>query len=282
MSRYFNQSRQTLERAASVGEGNKPELVRILQEVTNAVAVPAETLDARLGRCRKVRLGAYTGKRLMSSHPNFPAAIIESYRALRIRMLKLQAAQKLRSFIITSAVGGEGKTLTTMNLALCCSQLPDLRILVIDADLRTRGLTCLFDNPPGPGLSDILAGQSEYQEALLSTDYSNLFVIGAGGSSTPAPELYSGRQWKDLIDWASQVFPLILVDSPPVLPVADFEQIVHACDGVLAVVRARQTSRELLKEMAGRMDSKKLVGVIFNGASSDHSREYGSGYSSGF
>jgi capsular exopolysaccharide synthesis family protein len=278
MSRYFNQSRQAFQRSSSVGTEKQADLRRALQQVTQASEVAENSPEARLRGCRKLRLPDNSHGPLICSGSEITTVALESYRALRTRLLRAQSSQTLRSVILSSAVGGEGKTLTTANLALCCSRLPDFRVLAIDADLRTRGLTRLLGDPSGPGLSNVLGGQTDYEDAIAVTDHQNFYVMGAGSSSTPASELYSGNRWKELIAWASQTFRLILVDSPPVLPVADFEQIVGACDGVLMVVRAQRTPRELLKKMADRVDQKKVLGVVFNGVASNESSQYASDY----
>jgi capsular exopolysaccharide synthesis family protein len=276
MSRYFNQSRQAFQRSNSAGTEKQADLRRALQQVTQVSEVAENAPEAPLSGCRKLRLPETSHGPLICSASEISTAALESYRALRTRLLRAQASQTLRSVILSSAVGGEGKTLTTANLALCCSRLPDFRVLAIDADLRTRGLTRLVGDPSGPGLSNVLGGQTDYEDAISATDYQNFYVMGAGSSSTPASELYSGNRWKELIGWCSQTFRLILVDSPPVLPVADFEQIVGACDGILMVVRAQRTPRELLKKMTSRVDQKKVLGVIFNGVASKESSQYAS------
>jgi capsular exopolysaccharide synthesis family protein len=283
MSRYFNESRrQTLDRATPATATKQSDLNRVLQEVTESVVIPEVKRETPLSACRKLSLPSGADQPLLLSRSDIPAPAMESYRALRTRLLRLQESKGLRSVILSSAVAREGKTLTSMNLALSCSRLNNYRVLVIDADLRTRGLTRLVGEPEGPGLSEILAGEAEYQDAIMATDSPNLYFLGAGSHSGQAPELYSGNQWRDLMSWCVQNFRLVIVDSPPILPVADFEQIVGCCEGVLIVVRAYQTQRELLKKIAGRIDQKKLIGVILNGIPATDTSEYGKGYSGAY
>lgn len=283
MSRYFNQSRrQVLDRALPTAPAKQADLSRVLQEVTQSVNIPETKRESFLGACRNLRLPVGSDQPLMLSRSDIPAPAMESYRALRTRLMRIQEKQGLRSVILSSASAREGKTLTSMNLALSCSRLDNYRVLVIDSDLRTRGLTRLLDDPGGPGLSDILAGKAEFEDGIMSTDNPNLYVLGAGSHSGQALELYSGKQWKELMNWCTENFRLVIVDSPPILPVADFEQIVGCCDGVLIVVRAYQTQRDLLKKMSARIDQKKLIGVIFNGVPATDTSEYGKGYSAAY
>jgi capsular exopolysaccharide synthesis family protein len=204
----------------------------------------------------------------------------ESYRALRTRLLRLRAAQGLRSILITSASQGEGKSLTSINLAVCCAQLHDMRVLLIDGDLRSRGLSRAIGTPMGPGLAEILAGEVQPAEAIVATDLPNLFVLGSGAASLPSAELFAGRSWQEFIKWCTNSYKLILIDCPPVLNLADVELMTAACDGVLMVVRALHTKREALQKAASQIDEKKLLGAIYNGVEtgSRHSYKYAYGY----
>jgi capsular exopolysaccharide synthesis family protein len=279
MSKYFDQSRQGDDRSARRNGFKAVNVEEVFDVVTKAGAEDAGDIsDSRLSRCRKMRLPNSSDKPLIFPRTDISAVALESYRALRTRLLRLQGTNGVRSVVLTSAMAGEGKTLTTANLALCCAQLHEMRVLVIDGDLRTSGLTKLLGDPEGPGLGDVLSGQVDFQDAIQATDNPNLYVLGAGNCSMPAPELFSRTQWKDLIGWCGEIFRVVLVDSPPVLPVADFEQIISACDGVLVVVRALRTNREMLKRTALRVDPKKLLGVVFNGADPEEQAYYSIGH----
>src|SRR5579885_1515324 len=168
----------------------------------------------------------------------------EAYRTLRTRLMRLQASKGFRSIAVSSATPGEGKTVTTLNLGLCCAQLHDTPILLIDGDLRKAELSRLLGRPPGPGLAEVLSGKATFQEAVIPTENPNLFVMPAGTPETPAPELLATETWKDLIAWCGEGFRLTLIDTPPARPLADFELISAACDGYLVVVRARHTERD--------------------------------------
>jgi capsular exopolysaccharide synthesis family protein len=189
---------------------------------------------------------------------------VEAFRALRTRLMRLQASKGLRSIALSSATPGEGKTVTTLNLGLCYAQLPDTRVLLIDGDLRSRRLTQCLGEPSAPGLAEVLSGEAHYDDAILATDNPNLHVLPAGNSPVGAPELLAGTAWKELIASCRESFKLILVDTPPVTPLADFELISAGCDGFVMVVRAHQAQRDVLQQAAGQIDKKKLLGVILN------------------
>jgi protein-tyrosine kinase len=234
--------------------------------------------DSRLSECRKFSLPLQNIAHVQFTNSDAMQPAEESYRALRTRLLRLRSAHGLRSVVITSAVQGEGKTLTSLNLALCCAQLHEMRVLLVDADIRSFGLSRAVAAPQGFGLADILSGKCTPEQAVLATDHPNLFVLSSGASTTPAAELFAGRRWQEFIGWCNETFKLALVDSPPVLNLSDVELITAGCDGVLVVVRAHQTKRQILEKCAGQIDSKKLLGIIYNGTAVG--TQYGYGYRS--
>ena len=273
MSKFFDETRKAQEWAAGQGKSKSADVQQVLEAVKQSGTAPAaEVANWRLQDSRKIQLSHRTGAPLISVNGKGPdeytRQALESYRALRTRLMRQQTTSGLRSVVISSSLPGEGKTLTALNLALSCSQLPDMRVLLVDADLRTRGLTKLEGSPEGPALAQVLAGQARFEDAVLATDLPNLYVVGAGTVPVSSPDLFVGPRWKEFMGWCSESFKLILVDSPPILSLADFELISNACDGVLVVVRARSTRRELLRKTASQIDSKKLLGVVFNATES--------------
>jgi capsular exopolysaccharide synthesis family protein len=155
-----------------------------------------------------------------------------------------------------------------------------MRVLLIDSDMRSRGLTRLLDSPAGPGLSDVLAEKCEPQEAILGTDCPNLYVMPSGSPSVPSAEFLASSRWQELIAWCNESFKVTLVDSPPVLNLSDVELITAGCDGVLMVVRALHTKRDVLEKCSRQIDSKKLLGVVYNAAAgTNHEYNYSYGAS---
>jgi capsular exopolysaccharide synthesis family protein len=191
---------------------------------------------------------------------------MEAYRALRTRLMRLQASKGLRSVAMSSTVPGEGKTITTLNLGLCFAQLHGMPVLLIDADLRTKHLTQRFENASGPGVSEIMSGEASYEDVVRKTENPNLYLVAAGSAKVAPPELFTGTAWSEFVARCKEKFSLILIDAPPVRPLADFELICAGCDAFLMVVRALHTQREALQQIASQIDPKKLVGVVLNRA----------------
>jgi protein-tyrosine kinase len=204
----------------------------------------------------------------------------EGYRALRTKLVRFQATQGIHSLVLTSAEAGAGKTVSITNLAFSVAQLPSQRVLLVDADLRTCGLSRALGALHTPGLAEILANEASFKAVTASTNVPNLYIVAAGQAKKPAADLFSGPRFKEFIGWCSETFTMILVDCPPMIGLADFEVVSAACDGVLLVIRARRTKRERLADLLPQLRDKKVLGVLFNGQERQHYKSrYGYYYS---
>ena len=193
MSEFFNQTMKAVPSTLDLEGSTIAGLQEILGVPKTSGPAGPSLGEARLNRCRKCpgvltdQFNALFG----NSAEAQPAE--ESYRALRTRLLRLQSAKGLRSVVVTSAVPGEGKTLTSLNLALCCSQLQDLRVLLIDADVRTRGLSRAMGFLADAGLVDVITGKCQPDEANNDTEIPNLYIHGLGSITTQPSELFAGQ-----------------------------------------------------------------------------------------
>lgn len=241
------------------------DLKYLLTPLKESHEAAAQALSGRLENCRTIRLPRTEEKSFLVTQYN-PAmqGAVEAYRTLRTRLVKQQTRSGARSLVVSSATQGEGKTLTVFNLGLCYANIQNWPVLLVDADLRSRGLSNLLGDPETSGLAGVLEGSCEYQSAILHTDVPSLYVLPAGETTTSPPELFSRPNWKEFIGWASETFRLVIVDSPPALNLADFELITASCESALLVVRARKTPREYLARLLAQVEPKKLAGVVFN------------------
>ncbi len=279
MSKFFNEtlkaqnpslSEQRFE-LAGLKDIETPEEPADLKGIEPAISLPELDSSTRVNVPGSMLLPA----KFQGSHSLQSAE--EAYRALRTRLFCLCSARDLRSIIITSSVAGEGKTLTSFNLALCCSQLNDMRVLLIDGDIRTGGLTRSLRALALPGLADVLTGDCEAESAVFETNHPNLYVCGSGSTMLSPAELYAGRRWQEFIGWCKESFQLVLVDSPPIMTLSDVELMTAACDGVLLAVRARHTHRDVLQRFANQIDTKKFLGIVYNFSEGSHHKYQYSG-----
>src|SRR5712692_5753497 len=278
MSKFFNETQKANQWAQQKLVNQDVDVKEMLESLKQGSASGIPLADTRLSQCRQVHVGNGNTSRLVLHQGEASRAALEAYRGLRTRLMRAQAKNGLKSIAITSSLPGEGKTLTTMNLGLCYAQLPQQRVLIIDADLRTCGLTSMLDQPSTPGLAEVLAGEVTPDEAILATNQKNLFVLPAGTVSSSPPELFTGTRWQEFLNHCSELFKVILVDTPPLLPLTDFELISAGCDGIVMVVRAHHGRREMLQNTARALDTKKLLGVVFNTNEVGVKDYYGYGY----
>lgn len=280
MSKFFNETLKANQLAQKQSGTQDLDLYQVLNHLKNAPVDAIHIPEAPPALYKSVSIKKSQGSPLVLGPEESSQAALEAYRGLRTRLMRAQAKSNLRSIAITSSLPNEGKTLTAMNLGLCYSQLADQRVLLVDADLRTSGLTGHLDISQPPGLAEVLGGQAIAHEVVLETDHKNLFVLPSGSCTTPPPELFTGPLWQELLTWCHDNFRVVLIDTPPTLPLADFELISAACDGILMVVRAHYGQREVRQRAASMLDQKKLLGVVFN--ATDAGAETHAGYRYGY
>lgn len=265
MSRLFNQTKKAQNWAIRGALTDDPEVGPVLETMREVHSRVVDIAGTRFNDCRKIQLSSPEGRPFVTNEQVSKGLAGEAYRGLRTRLMRLQARNGIKSVVLSSTLPSEGKTLTTMNLALSFASLFDQTVLAVDADLRTCGLTEVMGGPAGPGLAEVLSGDAQFEEAVVSTNVPNLYAVPAGSLRGSAPELFASSNWKEFMSKASEAFKIILVDAPSVLPLADFDLIASACDGVLIVVRAQQTKRESLRQISAQLDANKLLGVVYNG-----------------
>jgi capsular exopolysaccharide family len=192
----------------------------------------------------------------------------DQYRALRHTIERLHRDSGLHVIAVTSPGAGEGKTVTTLNLAASLAQSPDTRVLVIDADLHrpSVGSYLGLDPASAPGLADVIRSDSPgFGDSIRQIAPFNLSVVLAGDVETGAYELLNSPRMESLLTEARHSFEYVLIDTPPVVPLPDSRLLTRWVDGFLIVVAAHKTPRKALAEALSLVDSAKTIGMVFNG-----------------
>jgi capsular exopolysaccharide synthesis family protein len=204
--------------------------------------------------------------------PSSPAA--EEFRVLRAKVKALDEERTLRCVGIVSASAGEGKSTMVLGLGTTLAQEPDRKVLVIDCDLRKPTLEKYL------GLSHV-AGLSEWLEGRVSAvpvrrvEPQGFFLLAPGHSSNQRPELLGSERMARLLEAAREVFDFVILDCPPLVPVADSVILQDLVDGFLFVVRARHSPRDTVSKALSHLKADRVRGAIFN----DH-RDVLPGYNS--
>ena len=209
----------------------------------------------------------------------------DQYRTLRHVLERKHPTKRL--IAVTSAVAGDGKTTTAINLAGTLAQAPDARVLVTDLDLRTRSLgNNLGLIVQSPGLVDLILDPDLTPEDVIRRHPRfRLSVLPAGPALTVPYELLKSPRMGELLRTVSQQFDYVVLDTPPLVPVPDFRLIADLVDGFIIVVAAHRTPRKLFEDTLNLIDPAKLIGIVFNGddrpLSGYHNYYYGYGYYAG-
>ena len=208
----------------------------------------------------------------------------EQYRSLRTRLKRVESGRALRTIAVTSPNKGDGKSLTAANLALTMAQEFQQRVLLIDCDLRRPSVHHLFGLSDGPGLGDVLMSAAELDHALVALPEYHLTVLPAGLPPSRPAELLGSAAMRRLLDTLRSRFDRILIDVPPVAPLADLHILAPMVDGLLMIVRAGVTPKPAIERALAGLDASKVLGLVLNesgGESTETDTYEGYGYIAG-
>jgi polysaccharide biosynthesis transport protein len=207
------------------------------------------------------------------------STVAEAYRAFRTSLL-LSRAGGVKTIAITSTLPGEGKTTTALNLAVVLAQL-GRRVLLIAADLHKARMHEVLRISNRVGLVSILAENVPWNDAVVKiTNIPTLYVIPSGPNSPNPSALLASETMMKLMQFAGANFDHVIIDTPPVGPVADALIIGHQCDGVVIVVKGGVTPRDQVMRTRDKLDRSnvRILGVLINKLEED-ARAYGRYYS---
>jgi receptor protein-tyrosine kinase len=209
-----------------------------------------------------------------------PTRVAEDYRRLRTNLQFLRVDDPPQVIMVSSAMPAEGKTTVVINLALALAEAGH-QITVVDADLRRPRLTRYLGLVGGVGLTNVLAGTAEVGDVLQKYGDGSVSVVGAGPVPPNPSELLSSTNMSKLLDELREKSGYVLIDAPPLLPVADSTGLAVLVDGVLLSVRYGKTRKDQLQQAAAALDrvGGRTLGVILNMVSpkADVASAYGYG-----
>lgn len=205
-------------------------------------------------------------KKTIGKNLNFGAS--EAYKLLRVNLTFSMADEEGSRVIgVTSALRGEGKSTTSINLAYTLAQTGK-RVLLLEADMRIPVLASLLRLEEAPGLSHVLAGINSLNEAIHKTPmHQNVSLLPAGEIPPNPSELLSSKRMKMVMEALVSVFEYIIIDLPPINAVSDGLAISGLLSGMIMVVRQNYCDQQALAEAMQRMEllKVKVLGFVFNG-----------------
>ncbi len=201
---------------------------------------------------------------VVHSHPT--SMIAELARGIRTNLLFMSPDTPFQMLMVTSASPREGKTFTAVSLAISLAQ-SGKRVLLVDADLRRPRIHKVFRLRPPVGLTSILIGEATHDEAVITTEVPNLSLLPCGPIPPNPAELLHSQKASEFMVFLRTQYDRIVFDSPPITAVTDALALGPQLDGVVLVVRVRQTRRDqaagVLRQL--RALGSKVVGVVVNG-----------------
>lgn len=242
-----------------------------LEQLDDAVVTPEDLgrateqlpILATIPQAGKVRFWNREKREAVERTP----AVTEAFRSFRTSLQFAALDTPLRVVQVTSALPGEGKSVTTANLGRLLAEAGK-RICIIDTDLRRSSIHKYLDVEATSGYPDYLLGTKPLNEIFVRVDPNQQLYLLPAGSTPPDPaQLLSTRSMAELIDKLAGMFDLVLVDSPPVRPVSDPLIVSKLVDGVVVVARSGVTKREEIHESinALRRVGAPLLGTVLNG-----------------
>lgn len=189
--------------------------------------------------------------------------VSEQYRLIRTKIVQHPAHPKM--LIITSPGPGDGKTVSSLNIAGILALRDDANVLLIEADFRRPTVSSTLGLPSEPGLANCLRGSCTLQDAIVRVEqFPNLYVLPVGKSEVNPAELLDTERWQSVCATVRRHFDYVIVDTPPIGSVADYDLIEAKCDGVIVVVRPDHTDRSLCRAAFEQIPIDKRLGVVMN------------------
>jgi len=195
--------------------------------------------------------------------------IATEMRRLYSNIRHTQGKGEKRSFLVTSANRGEGKSTVASHLALTVARFRNKKSLIVDADLRRPRLHQIFNVPKNPGLLECLEGKADPLEVIKDTPIDNLKVIPSGRKVSSPAHLFEGEMLSEIFDKIKFYHDIVIVDSAPIIPVSDPMLISSELDGVIMVLLAGMTPRNVaLRAKNILLDADaEILGVVVNNLS---------------
>lgn len=189
----------------------------------------------------------------------------EAIRLLGVRLRDLRRTRALKTVLITSTIPQEGKSTISANLACVLAQVPGEKTLLLEGDLRRPSLLQMFGTEATSGISECVKGEGRQLTGIYRLEDAGCWILPAGRSMSNPLELLQAQELKVLMDRLTAYFDWIIIDSPPVLPLADTSIWMRMADSVLLVTRQGITQKRQLEQGLEALDQKKLLGALVNG-----------------
>lgn len=208
--------------------------------------------------------------------------LFEQYRRIKLPILKNAFEHETGTsnknlVMVTSSVTGEGKSFTSMNLAMSVAYEYNYTVLLIDADITKQMSSKVMGVEGAGGLIEYLTGKEQQLENLiLKTNIPKLNLLPSGSHSEMVTELYSSNKMSDLVDELSNRYNdrLIIIDTPPVLEDSSAKVLTHLADQIIYIVEAEKTPKHVVEDGLRMLNRDDSIGIVLNKSNLRHNRSY--------
>ncbi len=266
------QAAQVSERNVSIPEGSLARRERRPRLVTmRAEAEPTPEVFERFPELK----GLPSPESKLVNLTQRESAAAEAFSLLAVRLNDFKQGRPMKRVLVTSSIPQEGKSLVAANLACALSKSDSSRVLLVEGDLRRPSLSALFEVPAGNGITEFLEDKCALEESIFFLRGAGVWLLPAGRPSANPQELMKSERLASLVVQISAWFDWVVIDSPPMLPLADTSIWMRVADGILLTARKGKTEKKALKSCIEALDPEKLIGAILNSAkAAEHSDYY--------
>ncbi|HHT9125427.1 MAG TPA: CpsD/CapB family tyrosine-protein kinase [Candidatus Brocadiia bacterium] len=199
--------------------------------------------------------------------------VMESFRRLRLKIRNVFETNSYKTFAFVSASQGEGKSTTTLNVAITLTQDINCRVVVLDADLRRPAIHRFLGLRPRKGLANLLNNETDVGSVVMETFIPRLSILPAGDKPRNTCELLTSKKMGEIVATLKSQFDFVIIDTPPVLAFSETVPVCRLADGVIFVIEANHTKKRPVKRSLELLQDCNVLGFVLNKeeiASSDY------------
>jgi capsular exopolysaccharide synthesis family protein len=224
-------------------------------------------------QCEVLRISVSPDSHLVSLPDNETPAS-EAFHLLGVRLRHLRRQRPLKKVLVTSTIPQEGKSMVAANVACTLALRTQQKVLLLEGDVRRPTQSKIFGIPDRPGICEWLKGERSLIKSMYRLDGPGIWIFPAGSGTGNSLELLQSGGATPMMEQLMNWFDWVVIDSPPILPLADTSVWTNMADGILLVTRQGITHKKQLKRGLEALGTQKLIGVVLNSAKNAAHTDY--------
>ncbi|MEA2542598.1 MAG: protein-tyrosine kinase [Acidobacteriaceae bacterium] len=245
----------------------------VVADVTTIEPPPNDTHSTVFGPFERLQSVTPPAARLVC-YTDAESLAAEKFRFLGVSLQLLRRDRVLKKVLITSTIPQEGKSMVSANLACSLARTTQQKILLIEGDVRRPALSRTFGLETLPGISECLKRERALTSCIYHLEGPGLWFLPAGSAPKNPLEILQSERLSPIMEQLAIWFDWIIIDSPPVMPLADTSVWMRLVDGVLVVVRQGITEKRQLERGIDALEPKKIIGAVLNGSKRQAKSDY--------